>query len=73
MKVGQKGLAALAHPLHRPPDSLRRPGDQHKLRASVVADPEIPADIAGDHAHRVLRDPECAGNIVALPIHREER
>jgi hypothetical protein len=69
VKVGQKGLAALAHPLHRPPDSLRRPGDQHKLRASVVADPEIPADIARDHPHRVFRHGECSGDVVAVPGH----
>ena len=69
MEIGQEGVAAVADPLDRPAESLCRPDDQHKLGAGVVADAEIAADIAGDHAHRIFGNAERAGNVVALPDH----
>ena len=69
VKVGQEGVAPLANPLDRPANAFCRPSDQCELRAAIVADPEIPADIAGNHAHPVLCNPECSGNVVALPDH----
>ena len=46
VKVGQEGVAPLANPLDRPANAFCRPSDQRELRAAIVADPEIPADIA---------------------------
>jgi hypothetical protein len=69
MKIGQKRVSPIAQPFDRPSDAFCRPGDQHKLRAGVVADPEIAADIARDHAHGILCDTECSGYVVPLPDH----
>ncbi len=66
VEIGQKGFAPLANPFDRPSDAFRRPGDQCELRAGVIADPEIPADIARHHAHRVFRHAERSGNVVPL-------
>ena len=50
VEISGECIAALARPFDRPPHSSRRPGDQRKIWIGVVADPEISADIARDHA-----------------------
>src|SRR5262245_53716471 len=42
------------------------PKRPHKLRAGVVADPEIPADVARDHPHGILRNPRRSSDVVPL-------
>ena len=69
MKIGQKRVSPIAHPFDRASNPFRRPGDQYKLRAGAVADPEIAADIARDHAHGIFCDTEGSRDVVPLPDH----
>jgi hypothetical protein len=52
VEIGQESVAPFANPLDRPSDALCGPGDQRELWAGIVADAEIPADIAGPGLRR---------------------
>ncbi len=67
--VAQEGFAALAGPFHRPRQPLRRPAHQREFRIEGVAGAEIAADVARDHAHRVVGDTEDARELGFLPHH----
>lgn len=49
VEIGGERVAALAPPFDRAPGPFGRPGNQREFRIGVVADAEIPADIARDH------------------------
>ena len=67
--VGQHRLAAAAHPVHRPPELARREGDGEILRVVEPLDPEAAADVRRRHPHRLLRQPELVGELVAQRPH----
>src|SRR5262245_29488528 len=64
--VAEKGLAALAYPLDRPPDPLRRPQHQREFREDRVLGSEIPADVVRDHANLLGLHAEHGGKLALL-------
>ena len=67
MEIGGECIAAVAQPFDRAAQSSRRPGDYGHFRIGVVADAEISADIARDHADRGGRYAKDGSNVVTLP------
>jgi hypothetical protein len=53
--VGHETFAAIRRPLHRAPDALRRPQDEHVLGIHAAAHAEAAADLAGHDAQVALR------------------
>ena len=58
VRVGEERFAALARPLDRAVDALRRPDHRGLFGVQVDLGAEAAADVGRDHAHLVLRQPE---------------
>jgi hypothetical protein len=63
--VGHHRLATIASPLHRSPETLRRPRDQRVLRIAGIAGAIAAADLARDDADGFRRHTESAGDSAA--------
>ncbi len=59
--VGHEPLAARGDPLHRPPDTFRRPQDQRMFGVGEVLRAEPAADIRRDETHRRGRNAQRRG------------
>ena len=61
LRVGDEGLRPARGPLHRPPQQLRRPGDEGLLAVVEDLRAEGAADVGRHHPELVLRDVEHEG------------
>ena len=56
--VGDEAFATVGGPLHRPPETLRRPEHEHVLGIRAAPHPEAAANFAGDDTEMAVRHAE---------------
>src|SRR5262249_17016700 len=64
--IAEKRLAALAYPLHRPADPLRRPQNQREFRKDRVLGSEVSTDLVRHDANLLGLNPEDGGDFALL-------